>query len=154
MSTTSKRLLIGFAAGFLSHVIFQGALGAGLYAAGLIPSLTWSLAPVGPLGVPRTISLGFWAGLWGIAYAWFEPRLTARFGRVSGGAIFGIAPLLGHWFIAQPLRGLGLGGGFNPAMIPIEIAFHVVFGIGLAVILGLSLGLGRQSNAPRVAVRQ
>ena len=153
MSTTSTRLLTGFAAGFLSHLIFQGALGAGLYAADLIPSLPWSLAPVPPLGVPRTVSLGFWAGLWGVAYAWLEPRLTARFGRVSGGAIFGIGPLLGHWFIAQPLRGLGLGGGFNPGAVPIEIAFHLVFGVGLAVILGLGLGLGRPSGAARVAVK-
>ncbi len=154
MSTTSTRLFLGFIAGFLSHVIFQGALGAGLYAAGLIPALPWSLAPVPPLGVPRTISLGIWAGLWGVAYAWFEPRLSARFGRILGGAIFGIAPLLGHWFVAQPLRGLGFGGGFNPAMVPIEIAFHVVFGIGLAVILWLGLGLSRPSDAARVAVKQ
>ncbi|MBD2750902.1 hypothetical protein IC232_30140 [Microvirga sp. BT688] len=154
MSSTSTRLLVGFAAGFLSHVIFQGALGAGLYAAGLIPSLTWSLAPVPPFGVPRTISLGFWAGLWGVAYAWFEPRLTARFGRVLGGSIFGIGPLLGHWFAAQPLRGLGIGGGFNPAMVPIEIAFHVVFGIGLAVILGIGLSFSQPSGAARVAVKQ
>jgi hypothetical protein len=39
-------------------------------------------------------------------------------------------------------------------MIPIEIAFHVVFGIGLAVILGLGLGLNRPAGAARVAVKQ
>src|SRR3712207_8471108 len=62
--STSTRLFVGFAAGFLSHLFFQGALGTGLYAAHILPSLPWSLAPVPPLGVPRTISLGFWAGLW------------------------------------------------------------------------------------------
>ncbi len=145
MSTISSRILVGFAAGFLSHVIFQGALGAALYGAQLIPARPWSLAPVPPLGVPRTISLGIWAGLWGIAYAILEPRLTAAVGRWAGGVAFGLAgPLLGHWFVAQPLRGLGVGGGFQPAMVPIEIAFHAVFGLGLAVLVGLASGLLRR----------
>lgn len=152
--STSTRILFGFAAGFLAHVIFQGALGAGFYITNIIPALPWSLTPVGPLGVPRTISLGFWAGLWGIAYAWIEPRFTARFGRVLGGAVFGIGPLLGHWFIAQPLRGLGVGSGFKPSVIPIEISFHVVFGIGLAILFGLALSLTRASHPGGVAVKQ
>jgi hypothetical protein len=59
----SGRLVLGFAAGFLSHLIFQGAFGSALYAANLLPGLPWSLAPVPPLGVPRSLSLGFWAGL-------------------------------------------------------------------------------------------
>lgn len=145
MSTTQNRILLGFAAGFLSHVIFQGALGALLYSAQLIPALPWSLAPVAPLGIPRTVSLGIWAGLWGIGYALIEPRLSAAIGRIAGGVAFGLAgPLLGHWFVAQPLRGLGVGSGFKPGLIPIEVAFHAVFGLGLAILVGLGLGLVRR----------
>lgn len=148
MSTTSNRILVGFAAGFLSHVIFQGALGAALYGAQILPGLPWSLAPVPPLGIPRTVSLGIWAGLWGIGYAYAEPRITAALGRVTGGIAFGlVGPLLGHWFVAQPLRGLGLGGGFQPAMVPIEIAFHAVFGLGLALLVRLGLGLAQRRPA-------
>ncbi len=146
MPSTSTRLYFGFAAGFLSHLIFQGALGVGLYAARLVSSLPWSFAPVPPLGVSQTISLGFWAGLWGMAYAWFEPRLTARFGRVLGGVFYAFAPLLGHWFVAQPLKGRGIGGGFNPAVIPIELAFTVTFGLGLAAVLWLGLSLTRRQS--------
>jgi hypothetical protein len=58
MSTTSTRLLVGFVAGFLSHLIFQGAFGALLYAAHLLPALPWSLMPVPPLGVPRSCGIG------------------------------------------------------------------------------------------------
>ena len=141
MSTTSTRLLLGFAAGALSHVIFQGALGALLFGAGLIPALPWSLAAVPPLGVPRTVSLGFWAGLWGILYALLERRLTARFDWWLGGLVFGVLPLLGHWFVALPLKGAGIGGGFQPAAVPIHIAFHLVFGIGVAIIFRWGLGL-------------
>ncbi|HKZ06163.1 MAG TPA: hypothetical protein VJU81_11890 [Methylomirabilota bacterium] len=141
MPMTSTHLVLGFLAGALSHLIFQGALGSVLYAAGLLPGLTWSLVPVPPLGVPKTLSLAFWAGLWGVVYAVIERRLTARFGWWMGGLVFGVAPLLAHWFVAQPLKGLGIGGGFHPGMVPIEIAFHLVFGIGTAIIFRSGLGL-------------
>ena len=54
MHNLSTRLAIGFAAGALSHLMFQGGLGTVYHFAGLIPSLPWSLDPVAPLGVPRT----------------------------------------------------------------------------------------------------
>jgi hypothetical protein len=141
MATTSTRVFLGFVAGLLSHLIFQGALGAVLFGAGLFPALPWSLAPVPPLGVPRTLSLGFWAGLWGIVYALLERRLTARFDWWLGGLLFGVLPLLGHWFVALPLKGAGIGGGFQPAAVPIHIAFHLVFGIGTAILFRSGVAL-------------
>ena len=142
MATTSQRLLLGFVAGFLSHLIFQGAFGSVLYAAGVLPALPFSLAPVPPLGVPRSLSLGFWAGLWGVVYALLEPRLSARFGWLGGGLFFGLAgPLLVYWIIVLPLKGAGIGGGFRPAMVPIEVGFHAAFGIGLAIIIRASLAI-------------
>jgi len=147
MSTTS-RIFLGFVAGFLSHLIFQGALGAVLFAASLVPALPWSLMPVPPLGIPKTLSLAFWAGLWGVVYAALEPRLTARLGWWAGGLVFGLAPLIVYWFVVLPLKGLGIGGGFHLARVPIEIAFHVVFGIGVAIIFRSGLGLARPSVTP------
>ena len=142
MFTHSPRLFIGFVAGFLSHLIFQGGLGSILYVVHLAPALPWSLEPVPPLGAPRTLNLGFWAGLWGLAYVPLEPRLTAFFGRWLGGLVFGLAgPLLAFWFVVLPLKDLGVGGGFHPATIPVHIAFHAVFGIGLAILFRLGLVL-------------
>ena len=75
-----------------------------------------------------------------MGYAALEPWLSARLGRWSGGLAFGLAgPLLAFWFVVLPLKGLGVGGGFQPAAVPIHIAFHAVFGIGVAVILWLGL---------------
>ena len=145
MSTTSTRLLLGFTAGFLSHLVFQGALGTLLYAAHLVPALPWSLEPVPPLGVPKTLSLALWAGLWGIVYSLLELRLTARLGRWLGGIAFAFAlPLVGHWFVAQPLKGFGIGGGFHLAVVPVELAFTVAFGFGTAIIFGSGLVLARR----------
>jgi hypothetical protein len=148
MSTTSTRLFLGFLAGALSHLIFQGGLGSVLYAAHLVPALPWSLMPVPPLGVPKSLSLAFWAGLWGLVYAVLEPRLTARFGWWAGGLVFGLAPLVGYWLVVLPLKGLGVGGGFHPAMVPIEVAFHLVFGIGTAIIFRSVLVLARRTVRP------
>lgn len=149
MSTTSTRLFLGFLSGSLSHLIFQGGLGSILYAAHLIPALPWSLMPVPPLGVPKSLSLALWAGLWGLVYAVLEPRLTALFGWWAGGLVFGIAlPLVVHWFVVLPLKGAGVGGGFHLAMVPIEVAFHAIFGIGLAIIFRSGLALVRRSVMP------
>ncbi|HEX2554314.1 MAG TPA: hypothetical protein VHL98_11465 [Microvirga sp.] len=149
MSRTATRILFGFAAGFLSHLIFQGALGAGLYAAHLAPALPWSLKPVPPFGIPLSLNLGFWAGLWGVAYALLEPRLTDRLGRWPGGVAFGLAgPLLVFWFVILPIKGLGLGGGFHAEMVPIHVAFHAVFGLGLAVFFRSGLALVQRRARP------
>lgn len=144
MSTTSTRLLAGFGAGALSHVIFQGGLGAVYYAADIIPALPWSLRPVPPFGVPVTLNLAFWAGLWGIAYALLEPRLTARLGRVPGGLAIGVAAMLARWFVVLPLKGAPVAEGLVPQAVGIYAGFHLVFGIGLALIYAAALGLFRR----------
>src|SRR4051794_17881199 len=110
MSKTSTRLFLGFVAGAFSHLIFQDGLLGILYLADLAPALPWSLKPVPPLGVPLSLDLAFWAGLWGVIYALVERRLTARVGWLPGGLVFGIAPLLAYWFVVLPLKGFGIGG--------------------------------------------
>ncbi len=143
MSTTS-RLFLGFLAGVLSHLIFQGAFGNILYAAHVLPALPFSLQPVPPFGVPKTLNLGFWAGLWGVGYALLERRLTARCGWWLGGLAFGLAPLAVFWFAVLPLKGVGAGGGFDPAVVPIHVGFHEAFGIGVAVLFKFTLALARR----------
>lgn len=151
-STISTRLVLGFLAGAFSHLIFQGGFGGILYAANLLPALPWSLMPVEPLGVPKSLNLAFWAGLWGLGYALLEPRLTAHFGRWLGGLVYGLAPLAGYWFIVLPLKGLGIGGGFRLAMMPIEIGFHLIYGIGVAILFGFSLVLARRRSPSPAAL--
>ena len=149
MSSIGTRLFLGFLAGFLSHLIFQGAFGSILYAAHVLPSLPWGLTPMPPFGVPKTLSLGFWAGLWGMAYVLLERRLTARFGWWLGGLVFGLAlPLVAYWFVVLPLKGFGVGGGFHLATVPIEVGFHAIFGIGTAIIYRIGIALsGRRVKA-------
>ena len=137
---TPTRLVIGFSAGFLSVLIFQSGLVAILHAAGAVPFAPWSLAPVPPFGVPRSLSAAFWGGLWGIAYALLEPRLTARLGWWSGGLAFGaVLPVLVLWFVVMPLKGLPVGGGFVPSGVLLVIVIHAVFGLGTAILFRFGL---------------
>lgn len=151
MKAAPARLALGFAAGALSHVVFQGALGAALYAAGLVPKLVWSLAPVPPFGVPVTANNMFWDGLWGLVYALAEPRLTARFGLLKGGLLFGFAPLLVYWIVVLPLKGARLGEGNLAAEILIDVAFDTTFGLGIAILFaaGLRAASSRESRLAR-----
>jgi hypothetical protein len=144
MPTISARLALGFAAAALSHVIFQGALGAALHAGNLVPELVWSLEPVPPFGVPATVNNMFWDGLWGMLYALLEPRLTARLGRLPGGLVLGLASLLTFWFVVLPLKGAGAGGGFQGTEVAIDVAFDLTFGIGTAILfwVGSRIGIG------------
>ncbi|HYD99796.1 MAG TPA: hypothetical protein VEH84_10450 [Alphaproteobacteria bacterium] len=146
MTTIPARLALGFAAAALSHVVFQGALGTILHAAGLVPGLVWSLAPVPPLGVPATLNNMFWDGLWGMLYAAAEPRLTARFGRLSGGLALGLASLLVFWFVVLPLKGAGIGG-LPGIELAIDLAFDLTFGVGTAALFWLGLRLARREAA-------
>src|SRR3546814_3470874 len=85
-----------------------------LQAAGVaFPFAAWSLEPVPPLAVPRSLSAAFWGGLWGVVYALLEPKLTARLGWLAGGLVFGALPVLVLWFVVLPLQGLPVGGGFT-----------------------------------------
>ena len=151
---TPTRLLLGFLAGFLSVLTFQSGLVAVLHAAGAVPSAPWSMAPVPPFGVPRSLSAAFWGGLWGVAYALLEPRLTARLGWWPGGLAFGaVLPVLVLWFVVLPLKGLPVGGGFAPAGVLLAIVVHAVFGLGTALVFrfGLRLagrGVPRSPAAP------
>ena len=154
MSITSARLALGFAAGSLSHLVVQGAYGSLLYAAKILPKLPWSLRPVAPFGVPQSVSLAFWAGLWGLAYAALEPWLTARFGRWGGALLLGAVALMTHWLVAQPLKGFGIGGGFHAVMTAIEVGFAAVFGLGIAALFWAGLLLLRpQAHAAPSALQ-
>lgn len=141
---TLPRFVVGFVAGFLSVLTVQMGTTAIFHAAGAaVPFPPWSMAPVPPLGVPQSLSAAFWGGLWGIAYALLEPKLTARLGWLAGGVVFGaVLPLLVLWFVVLPLKGIPVGGGFALSGVLMGIVLHAAFGLGAAIFLRLGLYLG------------
>jgi len=136
---TARRLAAGFAAGFLSVLVFSmGAIALAQAAGAAVPFPAWSMAPTQPLGVPQTVSLAFFGGLWGVGYAAVEPWLTARLGWLPGGLLYGtILPLLGVWFIVFPLKGIPVSAGFTPHGLLQGVLLHAAFGLGLALFFRL-----------------
>jgi hypothetical protein len=143
------RVLLGFIAGFLSVLIFQNGLIAILHAVGAVPFAPWPMTPLPPFGVPRTVSAAFWGGLWGIAYALLEPRLTERVGWWQGGLLFGgTLPVLVLWFVVMPLKGMPAAGGFAPVGMMLAVVIHAAFGLGASAFFRLGLDLaGRRRSA-------
>ncbi|WP_340118681.1 hypothetical protein [Pelagibius sp. 7325] len=128
------RLAAGFAAGFVSVLIYSSGVLALYQAAGApVPFAAWSMAAVPPFGVPQTLSAAFFGGLWGVLYAAVEPWLTARLGWLAGGALYGVVPLLALWFFVFPLKGIPVGAGFTAYGLQQGIVLHVAFGLGLAL---------------------
>ena len=60
-----KRLLFGFFAGFLAVWIFHQLTLLVLWNVGLAPFAPFSMAATKPFGVPATLSLAIWGGIWG-----------------------------------------------------------------------------------------
>lgn len=137
-------LLVGFASGVLTVLVFhQGAL-ALLHAAELASRAPYSLSPTQPLGVPQLWSLALWGGAWGIA-------LAASLRRLEGGTlvvaatIFGaILPTLVAWFVVAPLKGQPMAAGGAPAAMMVGPIVNAAWGLGTGI--GLAL-LGRSARA-------
>jgi len=114
--------LKAFIAGFVSTLVFhQGVLWL-LYAVGFSPLAPWNMTPVPPLNIPAVISLAFWGGLWGIL-------LWALIGA--------LAPSLVAWFVVMPMKGMGLGGGWDPKIIVSGLLPDGGWGLGTALLIRL-----------------
>jgi hypothetical protein len=149
---TPTRLVVGFVAGSLAVLTFQSGLVAVLHAAGALPFAPWRMTPVPPFGVPQSLSAAFWGGLWGVAYALLEPRLTARLGWWAGGLAFGaVLPVLVLWLVVLPLKGQPVGGGFAPpSRVLLTVVIHAVFGLGTAILFRFGLRFAhRRAPLPR-----
>ena len=142
------RLAAGFVAGFLAVLIFSGSAIAVLHAAALFPMPGWSLMPVPPFGVPQSLVSGFWGGLWGVAYALLEPRLTKHLGWWPGGLVFGaVLPFAVFLLVVPALKGMTIGPGLVPSMFLLSLFLHAVFGLGTAILFRLGQHLvGRKAR--------
>jgi hypothetical protein len=107
MALLSRNQIVGgFIAGALSVLVFHQGLVFLLNQVGLgsYPSYVWT--PTQPLGVPQVLSLAFWGGLWGIAWAIFAGEL--KVGRWLGFAFLfdAILPPLVLVAVVAPLKGI------------------------------------------------
>src|SRR5919109_1728301 len=111
----SRRLVVGFVAGFVAVLLFHQSALALLHAAQLSRSAPFSFTPTPPFGIPQLWSLAFWGGVWGVVLAAALARLDgARL--IVAALVFGaVFPTLVAWFIVAPLKGQPVAAGWVPS---------------------------------------
>jgi len=131
-------IVIGFASGALSVLIFQMGVGAILHGFGLTPNAPYSMAPTSPFGVPQSLSGAFWGGLWGILLFAILRQAESEFRYWLTAILFGAFAVGGVLlFVVLPLKGRPFAAGWNPNTIGLILCLHAVFGFGAAVFIRL-----------------
>jgi hypothetical protein len=105
---------------------------------GFTRAVIYNGAPLPPYGVPAIVSAAFWGGLWGIAAAFFVPRLPAGLNGVVGWILFAaVIVTLVNWFVVLPIKGSPVGGGFRmPGVVVVPIVYGF-WGLGMWLIYSL-----------------
>jgi hypothetical protein len=129
------RAVLGFVAAVIATLTFHQAMWAVLHAAGTMPAAPYPMAPTGPLGVPKMVSLCFWAGLYGAVFGVVMPRLTAPLWLC--GLALGIIAALGGMFVVLPLKGQPVAVGFAWKSWLNSLLINGFWGIGVGVIAAL-----------------
>jgi hypothetical protein len=134
----TRRALIGFGAGFVTVLTFFQLGLLLLYALGAVSDPPPDMTPTRPFGVPSVLSGAFFGGLWGILFAFLEPRFPRGVGYWITPLLYGAVILdIGLWFVVAPLKGFSLGFGFEPRDVAIAIFLQGVWGIGMGILYRL-----------------
>lgn len=131
---TARTILLGFAAGILSVLVFHQGLVWLLHMAGQLPNGPYGLRPIPPFGVPQIVNQCFWGGLWGILIAVLLRRLRVP-DLLFGFAFGAVALSLTNWVILPAIKGGAYFGGGDPRRLAITVAIAGTFGWGVALIL-------------------
>jgi hypothetical protein len=134
------RIVGGFIARALSVLVFHQLLVFLLNQAGLdsYPSYAW--APTQPFGVPQVLSLAFWGGLWGIAWAAIATKLKGS-SRLGFAFLFGAAlPSLVAVTVVAPLKGIDSSALMNARILAFALLVNGVWGLGTELFLRLRHG--------------
>jgi hypothetical protein len=130
----TRRLLLGFVAGFVATLVFHQIALAIFAHFHWIDRAPWNMKPVPPFGVPAVISLAFWGGVWGavmialLAKSRHLLLASTLFGAVLPTLVAGliIQPLIKH----QPMPHTG-------KMVIIGLVINGAWGLGTALIYRL-----------------
>lgn len=132
------RLIVAFIAGFISVLLFHQLMLLLLHSIGFTPATAYAMQATQPFGIPHVWSLAFWGGVWGIVLVLFVSFFHQKLGIWGTALIFSaIAPSLVNWFIAMPLRGEPIGGGWQPNSIVTSLTLNGIWGVGTILLYRL-----------------
>ena len=137
MALLSRNQIVGgFVAGALSVLVFHQGLVFVLNQVGLSSYLSYVWTPTQPFGVPQVLSLAFWGGLWGIAWAALAAKLKGS-SRLGFAFLFGaILPSLVAVAVVAPLKGID-STLMNARILAFALLVNGVWGLGTELFLRL-----------------
>jgi len=134
------RILGGFIAGALAVLVFHQGLIFLMGKAGIGNYSAYSWAPTEPFGVPVFLSLAFWGGVWGIAWAVLAGQLKGG-GGLGLALLFGaILPTLVFAAVVAPLKGIDGKIWLDPTRLVFALAVNGAWGFGTELFLRLGRG--------------
>ncbi|HET6492293.1 MAG TPA: hypothetical protein VFG44_04895 [Burkholderiales bacterium] len=147
-AVSAQKLVIGFIAGFLAVLIFHQPVLFLLTVVGFSKAATYSMHATAPFGVPQVLSLSFWGGLWGIVFALVEGRFPRGAAYWIVAFLFGaIFPTLVAWFVAAPLKGQPMAGGWDAYRMMTGLIINGAWGVGTALFFALGIGMTRNGRS-------
>jgi hypothetical protein len=132
---TARGLLLGFAAGVLSVLVFHQGTVALLHLAGLVPNPPFPLRAVPPLGLPQVVSMAFWGGVWGVVIAAILAARPAWPPMLVGLLVGAVGCVLVGFTVVAALRGQPLLGGLDHNRWWRSMLINGAFGWGVGVLL-------------------
>lgn len=130
--------LLSFVAGFVSTMTFhQGLLGI-FYLVGLAKDAPYSLSPTKPFGVPESVSMALWGGIWGVAL-WLGLQLVGPGWPYWTLAVVGgsIGPTLVTLLVVFPLKGRPDAVGGLPVIAAGAAVVNAAWGFGVGLFMYL-----------------
>ncbi len=129
------RLLLAFAAGFISVFLFHQGMLVFLNQIGFTQFTPYPKDPTQPFGIPTIWSLAFWGGVWGILWAVFTLQFRKKLSYWLTAFLFGaFAPTAVFLLIVSPLKGLPIAGGWELNLITTGLMLNGAWGLGTAIL--------------------
>ena len=132
----TRRILLGFVAGFIATLVFHQIALWILHYFHFIDRAPWSMKPVPPWGVPAVISLAFWGGVWGAIMIAILAKMRQF---LLASTLFGaILPTLAAAFIVAPLKHQPIP--HSGKLLMVGLIVNGAWGLGTALIYRLLSG--------------
>ena len=134
------RLLLAFAAGFISVFLFHQGMLIFLNQIGFTQSAPYPINSTQPFGIPAIWSMAFWGGVWGMVLAFLILRLRKKLSYWLVALLFGaFAPTAVFLFVVLPLKGMPFAGGWELNLIARGLMLNGAWGLGTAILLQLAI---------------
>jgi hypothetical protein len=121
-----------FVAGTLAVPLFHQVVLFLLNMIGLTTRQAFAMTPTAPFGVPSTLSLSFWGGVWGVILGVVLLRASGLAYWIIACVFGAIAPTLVAIFVVIPLRGTPMSGG--PMLLLVGLLINLAWGWGTAAL--------------------